>query len=145
MPAQKYHIKLTSEERKELENALRSNKCSMEGKKHAQILLAVDENTQARIPAISVIAAKTGVTSVTIWNVRKHYTEYGLNGLLGRKKREIPPVTSIITGEIEAFIIATCCSAPPEGKSRWTLKMLANQIVLSGLIDKISADTVRRV
>lgn len=117
----------------------------METKKHAQILLSVDENIHDKLPLMSSIAAQIGVSEVTIWKIRKRYTESGLDNLLGRKKRDIPPRPSIVTGDIEAHIIAICCSAPPAGQSRWTSKMIANKIVLCGIIDKISSDTVRRI
>jgi hypothetical protein len=45
----------------------------------------------------------------------------------------------------EAYIIATCCSAPPEGRSRWSMKMIADKIVLDGVVDSISDETVRTV
>lgn len=145
MAAQKYHIKLANEERKKLELVLGSKKFSMETKKHAQILLSVDENIHDKLPLMSSIAAQIGVSEATIWKIRKRYAESGLDNLLGRKKRGIPPRPSIVTGDIEAHIIAICCSAPPAGQSRWTLKMIANKIVLCGIMDKISSDTVRRV
>jgi len=68
-----------------------------------------------------------------------------LKAALERKKREEPAVASIVTGEVEAYIIAVCCSAPPEGYSRWSMKMIANKIVLDKRIDAISDETVRKV
>jgi hypothetical protein len=54
-------------------------------------------------------------------------------------------VPAKITGEVEAHIIATACSAPPEGKEHWSLTMIANKIVLDGVIDSISDEAVRLV
>lgn len=145
MTAQKYHIKLSEEERKELKKCLYASNKSMESKTHAKILLATDENFHPSIPDFSVIAAKIGVSEVTVWKIRKLYSQKGLTAVLSRKKRVLPPVKIVATGDIEAHIIATCCSCPPAGYQRWTLKLIANKIVLDGLVDSISTETVRRV
>jgi hypothetical protein len=68
-----------------------------------------------------------------------------LDAALLRKTRATPPVPAKVTGEVEAYIIATCCSAPPEGKAAWTMQMIADKIVLDGVIDSISDETVRLV
>ncbi len=59
-----------------------------------------------------------------------------------RKKRETPPVPPKVTGDVEAHIIATACSEPPEGRSRWTLLMIADKLMLDGVVDYISDVTV---
>jgi len=142
---QKYHIKLSCEERKRAEKHLRSKKQSMESKKRAQILLDLDESVGKELPTLKSISARRGVSEVTIWKTRKEYAQEGLDGVLTLKKRETPPVAAKVTGEVEAHIIATCCSAPPEGKAVWTMQMIANKIVVDGVIDSISDETVRRV
>jgi hypothetical protein len=63
--------------------------------------------------------------------------EEGLESALERKKRERPPCIKI-DGEAEAKIIALTCSQPPEGRCRWTLKLLANKVVALGILDSIS-------
>ena len=62
-----------------------------------------------------------------------------------RKKRVSPPIEPKITGDVQAHIIACACSHAPEGKSRWTLQMIADKIVLDGVIDGISDEAVRKV
>jgi hypothetical protein len=59
-----------------------------------------------------------------VYRVSKQYVKEGLERVLNRKKRETPPVPGKVTGEVEAKIIAACCSEPPEGYSRWTLRLL---------------------
>jgi transposase len=142
---QKYHIRLTDNERQKLKKSLYSKKCSMENKARAKILLNMDENENIKLPAMKTIAAHCGVSEVTLWKVRKKYVEHGLDAALERRKRETPPVPAKVTGEVEAYIIATCCSAPPEGRSRWSMKMIADKIVLDGVVDSISDETVRTV
>ena len=142
---QKYHIKLTDSEQQKLKKCQYSKKYSMEGKTRAKILLSLDENENTKLPAMRIIAAHCGVSEVTLWKVRKKYVEYGLDAVLERRKRQTPPVPAKVTGEVEAYIIATCCSAPPKGRSRWSMKMIADKIVLDGVVDSISDETVRVV
>ena len=142
---QKYHIRLTDNERQELKKCLYSKKYSMENKTHAKILLSMDENENTKLPAMKKIAAHCGVSEVTLWKVRKKFVEYGLEAVLSRKKRDVPARQPKVTGEVEAHIIAVCCSTPPEGRSRWTMQMIADKIVLDNVIDSISDETVRRV
>lgn len=142
---QKYHIRLTDTERQKLKRIQYSKKYSMEGKTRAKILLSMDENKIPKLPAMKKIAAQCGVSEVTLWKVRKKFVEYGLEAVLERKKRQTPPTPAKITGEVEAYIIATCCSAPPEGRCRWSMKMIAEKIVLDGVVASISDETVRLV
>ena len=64
---------------------------------------------------------------------------------LTRKKRETPPVDPKITGEVEARIIALACSQPPEGRARWSLRLLAEKSVELEILDKLSHSSVERV
>jgi hypothetical protein len=117
----------------------------MEAKKRAQILLDIDESGN-RIPeSVSKIAAKRGVCPNTIVGVRKRFAEGGVDTAIFRKKRETPPVPPKVTGEVEAHIIAVCCSTPPEGKEHWSMQMIADKIMLDGIVDTISDETVRMV
>ena len=103
----------------------------------------LDESLGKKLPALKSISAQRGVSEVTIWKIRKQYVCQGLDSVLSRKKRKTPPVPAKVTGKVEAHIIATCCSAPPEGKAEWTMQMIANKIVLDGIVDSISDETVR--
>ncbi len=90
-------------------------------------------------------AAETYHTShTTVQNIRASYVERGLDATLTRKKREVPPVAPKVTGEVEAKIIALAGSEPPEGYSRWTVRLLAERIAESGIVPEISPSTVHR-
>lgn len=117
----------------------------MESKKHAYILLDLDESQGEKLPTMKRISARRGVSEVTIWKTRKKYCTEGLEGVLGRKTRETPPVPAKVTGEVEAYIIAACCSTPPEGKAAWSMQMIADKIVLDDVVESISDETVRLV
>ena len=141
----KWHVILDNGARKKIKMVLRSKKVTMEAKKRAQILLDIDESNGHKPDSLNTITAKRGVCQNTIINVRRNYAEHGINMAIFRKKRETPPVAAKVTGEVEAHIIAVCCSSPPEGKDHWSMQMIADKIVLDGVIDSISDETVRLV
>jgi len=91
------------------------------------------------------IAKLFHVNRQTVHNIRKQYAGEGLTATIGRKKRETPPVEPKITGEVEAKIIALSCSTPPEGRSRWSLRLLADKSVELNFIDSISHEAVGRL
>jgi len=142
---QKRHVELTKSEHKKIKMVLRSKKISMEAKKRAQILEDIDESNGKTPLSLSQVTVKRGVCQNTVIVVRRNYAENGIDTAIFRKKRERPPVEPKITGEVEAHIIATACSKPPKGKAEWTLKMIANKIVLDGVIENISSESVRLV
>jgi hypothetical protein len=90
------------------------------------------------------IASRLSVHFQTVHSIRKMYTLFGLDVALGRKKRLTPPITPKITGDIEAKIIALSCSSPPEGRSRWTLRLLADKVVELRIVESISHETIHR-
>jgi hypothetical protein len=142
---QKWHVELDNAARKKIKMVLRSKKVSMEAKKHAQILLDIDESGGRKPESLNTITAKRGVGQNMIVKVRRNYAEKGVDAAIFRKKRETPPVAAKVTGEVEAHIIAVCCSTAPAGKDRWSMRMIADKIVLDGVIDSISDETVRLV
>jgi transposase len=142
---QKYHVILGEEVRRELKKHLCSKRNSLESKKRAGVLLALDES-ENHIPApVKTIAARNGVSEGSVRKYRKQYVTEGFADTLHRKKRDVPPVPGKVTGEVEAHIIAVCCSTPPEGRSQWSMQLIADRIVLEGVVEAISDETVRRV
>ena len=85
------------------------------------------------------------MSTVTVYNVCKKYVQEGLSAAIYRKKRVKPPVASAITKEKEAEIAAMARSAPPEGKSRWTLRSLEKRTVEDGIVECISDTTIGRI
>ena len=142
---QKWHVNLTKSDQKKIKMVLRSKKVSMEAKKHAQILQDIDESDGKNPISASKVSVSRGVCPNTVQRVRCTYAEQGIERAIFRKKRKTPPTEPKITGEVEAHIIATACSEAPAGKVRWTLSMIANKIVLDGVIESISDEAVRLV
>ena len=145
MTRAKYKVILTEEQRNELTKIVesKSRKHSNETKVRAKILLCLDENGETWLTPAAT-AKKCKVARETVYLIRKQFCAEGMTATVNRKKRETPPVPPKVTGDIEAHIIATACSSAPEGKSKWTLQMIADKIVLSGVVDSIGKETVRR-
>lgn len=141
----KREVVLSKSDRKKIGMVIRSKKVSMEAKKRAQILLDIDESKGKTAASVSTVMKKRGVCGGVITATRKKFYENGIDAALFRKKRETPPTAPKVTGEVEAHIIAVACSAVPLGYSRWSMKMIADKIILDGIIDSISDETVRLV
>jgi transposase len=103
----------------------------------------LDENNEP-VKKQTEIAEICHTTEATVRIVAKQFCESGLDSL-ERKKRAEPPIKSIVTGEVEAHIIAINCSEPPKGHSRWTLTLTAERLVELKIVPAISRDTVGRV
>jgi len=131
----KYHIHLSKENRQELETLIRSGESSARTQTRARILLWTDES-QKKNKGTEEIASALMCSLPTITNIRKKFVEGGLESALYDKPR--PGAIPKITGEIEAQLTLLACSAPPEGRSRWTLQLLADKLVELKLVDSIS-------
>ena len=81
----------------------------------------------------------------TVQNVRTSYANNGLDATIARKKRETPPVPPKVTGDVEAHIIALACGDPPEGYTKWTLRLLADKCVELNYAESLSHMTVARI
>lgn len=140
----KYHVTLTDEERLELDEMTRKGKRNAQVIRNALVLLNCDENNPARLKKDSEIAGMLGITERTIENIRKKFVFDGLDIALAGKPSE-RVYESKVDGDIEAHIIALSCSKPPEGFSRWSLRMLADKAVELNYIETISHERVRTV
>lgn len=138
MRKKKYHVRLSPDERKSLLDIISKGSAPAKAIRRASILLAADENDAGGGKSEAEIAELFHVHLNTVHTTRKQYSENGLDAAVKRKKRETPPVEPKITGEVEAKIIALGCSAPPEGRARWTLRLLADKSVELQYIDSIS-------
>lgn len=139
MPSYKYIIELSEQDRIELYDIVTKGTSSAR-----KILLASDRRSGKYMTAAE-IAKAYHTTPTTVQTVRTSYCEKGLEATINRKKRETPPVPAKVTGEVEAHIIALACSDPPEGYSKWTLRLLADKTVELGYIESISHVTVSSV
>lgn len=141
MPKKKYIVDLTPDERQELENLISSGTQRARKLARAHILLNADEGWTDK-----AISEALDVGTATVERVRKRFVEGGgIEAIERRKPRR--RYERKLDGEAEARLIALACSAPPEGRERWTLRLLAEKLVTLEEIDieSISYETVRRV
>jgi transposase len=142
MRKKKYIVALSPEQQQELEQLVNKGRAPAYQIKHANILLKVDANGAGW--ADKQVAEAFGCHAGTVANVRRRFVERGLQGAVIRKVQAAPSREPILDGEKEAHLIALACSPPPEGRVRWTLKLLAGKLVELEVADSISDQTVRR-
>jgi hypothetical protein len=138
----RYIVTLTDEERDYLHKLIQKG-----GKgyriRHAQILLKLDKIPENADWTYDRIKSAYGAVHSTIAGVAKRFVFDGLEAALGRKKQE--NYSRKVTGDIEARIIAITCSSPPEGTSRWTLKLIAGELIRLEIVDSICEATICNV
>ena len=139
-----YVVKLTSEERAQLEGVINRGREAAYRRRHAQVLVLVDEGEQGPGLVDTDAAERTGFTRRTVEQIRERCVSEGLSAALERKKRRRVR-TRKLDGEGEARLIRLACSAAPEGRARWTLQMLADELVELNVVESISAECVRQV
>ena len=144
MPSVKYVIELSNQEKVRLMEIVKKGSSPARTILRANILLASDKQND-RYMTVSEIANAYRTTPTTVQTVRTSYCKKGLEATITRKKRETPPIPAKVTGEVEAHIIALACGQPPEGYSKWTLRLLANKTVELGYIESISHVTVSTI
>jgi transposase len=108
----------------------------------ARVLLALDQDAGP-----VVIARQVGVSETTVRSVAKRFDETGgdVQATITRKRRLTPPVPSVITGEVEARLIALACSTPPAGQARWSLRLLEKHVALIEDLPDLDHTTIGRV
>lgn len=132
-----YVVNLTDEDREELNQYLRRGKSSARSQTRARILLLADEGRSD-----AEIADALSVSRTTICRIRKRYCDFGLEFALNEKPRSGAPPK--IDGRVEAELTVLACSDPPEGRSKWTLRLLADKLVELEVVDSISHMSVQR-
>lgn len=144
MANKKFIVKLGEEERKRLEDLISKGKASAKVILKARILLKADRSEAGDGWSDAEIckALDTNVTMVA--RVREKLVTEGLDAVLARKKRQTPPIQPIFDGERQAQLIALACSEPPAGHARWTIRLLAEQVVERRIVEAAHFNTVGR-
>ena len=137
-----YIVRLSEEERKQLEELIRKGQTKAYRILHANLLLSVDAEGLRWSDSQAAEAFRCHL--YTVRNVRKRFVEQGLEAAIDYKKPEKPRRAPILDGEKEARLVTIACGEPPEGRSRWTLELLAGKLVELKIVDRISGQTVRR-
>jgi Homeodomain-like domain len=139
----KYRVTLTAEERSELQRVVSVGKGAARKITHARILLLADTAAQEQHTDDAIVAA-LGVGPCTVGRVRKRLVTEGLAAALNHKPQPPRPDKIKIKGSLERRLIQLACSDPPEGRCHWTLQLLAEELVVLGLVEAISTETVRQ-
>ena len=133
----RYRVELSQAERDQLTEMLRGGKHAARKLKRAQILLAADAGASD-----AAIATSVAVGESTVYRTKRRFVEGNLDFALSEEPR--PGATRKLSGKEEALLVATACSSPPEGRARWTLELLAGEIVKLTEHTELSRETVRR-
>lgn len=141
--AKKYRVELEPVERTRLETVIATRSNKSQQVKRAYALLAADENGDKRWTDQQIKQAY-GLSIANIERLRERLVKEGVEIALSGKKREVFK-EKMFTGEIEAQLIALRCSASPEGYNRWTLQLLADQMVSLGYVKQMCHESVRGI
>jgi transposase len=133
-----YRVELSQTERAELTALLSAGKHAARKLKRAQILLAADAGVRDEAIAVSV-----GVGGSTVYRTKRRFVLGNLEAALSEEPR--PGAGRKLSGKEEALLVATACSSPPAGRARWTLELLAGELVRLTEHDDVSRSDSRFV
>jgi len=133
----KYVVTLTADERTQLLDLIKKGTLAARKLNRAHILLRADEGATDE-----AIAAALHIHRTTVERTRQRFVEGNLEGALSERPR--PGAKRKLSDKQEARLIATACSAPPDGQKRWTMQLLADELVALEVVETISDETVRR-
>jgi transposase len=137
---EKHLVTLAPEERVGLQHLVEAGKAAARRLAHARILLLADPDER---PADEIVTA-LGVSLRTVERVRRRLVTEGLDAALDHRPQPPRPEKIKIRGNLEQQLIELACADPPKARCRWTLRLLADEMVVLGLVDAFSTETVRQ-
>jgi len=140
----KYVVRLSAQEREQLETMVRAGKTSAQIATRARILLKADASDAGEAWSDSAIAAALDTSVNNVARTRQQLVEEGFEATLKRKYNPNSARPRIFDGEREAKLIALACSPAPEGFARWSLRLLEEKVVELNIVDKASDNTIGR-
>jgi hypothetical protein len=140
----RYKVTLTADERQHLEKLVSAGKGAARKLTHARILLLANEGDHGPGRTNAAIIAALGVSERTVERVRKRFVTESFEAALVPRPLPPRPDKVKIRGPVEKHLIQLACSDPPVGRSRWTLQLLADQLVVLNLVEEVSTETVRQ-
>jgi Homeodomain-like domain len=147
MPRPKvFIVRLSADDREMLTKVVTTGTHRAQLIRRARVLLELDEST-GRVDDRAVIAQRVGLSVETVRQIAKRFveTDGDVEATISRKQRLVPPVPAIVTGEVEARLIALACSAPPQGHARWSLRLLEKHVALVEGLPDLDHSTIGRV
>jgi len=141
----KHVVRLTFEERAELEALTNTGQASARKLTRARVLLLADQGTEGPGWTDQEVAEALGSSRHSVRSIRLRYAQRGTQGAINRKKGKCTiRSTRKLDGEAEAQLVAIACGEPPEGRAKWSMRLLADELVALQIVDDISHDTVWR-
>jgi hypothetical protein len=137
----KYIVELTGEERFALEGIVKAERMAAHKRRHARILLKADQGPLGPTWADAEIADAFDCTVKSVERLRRRLVEHGLDTAMDHGNRGSYRAKTL-DGVAEAHLIATACSSAPEGRNRWTVRLLADEMVSLGIVDSVSKSTI---
>ena len=139
----KHSIALSEDQRRRLEQLVSKGVAPARQIKHAHILLKADSSEGGPTWSDEQIHEAFGVGISTIWRVRRRFLENGLEEALTRRPQPPRPEKRILNGRHEAYLIALSCGQKPEGRERWSVRLLAHKMVEAGYVEQVGRETIR--
>ncbi len=140
--APRYRVTLTKEERKDLETISTKGKRAVRTVLYARALLLLDAGEHGPKWLVGNVAEALGTTTRSLEKLKKKFVEEGLPEAIERKQRTTSPRDIQFGGDFEAKLIALACTDPPEGRKRWTVRLLAEKLVELNIVPSVSPMTV---
>ena len=141
---QKYVVRLSAAERETLQALIHKGRHPARQALKARILLKADVSDAGEAWDDDRIVEAFDTSSSTLYRTRQRLVEEGFEAVLRRKPRERPSIPRIFDGGAEARLIRLACSAPPEGRAGWTLRLLEQKVVELGIVARASGNTIGR-
>lgn len=143
-PNQKAEVVLGEDERKQLEALVRDGTAAARRVRQARILLMADEDRREGRNPDWYIAQCVGISERQVCRIRRRFVSEGISAVLNRKPRSDAGVARKLDGAVEARLITLCCSTPPEGRQRWTLQLLVDELCRLQVVTCVCRETVRQ-
>lgn len=139
----RYRVTLTEAERQELRAMVKAGRAAARKLVRARVLLLADQAEGGPAKSDPEITDSLGCGRATVERIRKQFVEEGLEETL-HPKPSMRVYERRLDGKAEAHLVAIACGAPPEGRSRWTLRLLGDRLVALGHVESVAHETVRR-
>jgi len=140
---EKYRVTLTADERNALEKLVSVGRAAARKLTHARMLVLADTSHRLEHADEEIVLA-LGTSLRSVERMRKRFVTAGIDTAINPKPQPPRPDKINIKGDIEQPLVRLACSEPPEGRCHWTLQLLADALVVLGLVDSISTETVRQ-
>jgi hypothetical protein len=137
-------VRLTPQQRTQLESIARNGSTKSKRFIHARALLMADEDHPLGRYTDQQIGETLGVAAKTIARIRGAFLLGGITVAVERKERQTPPIEPVIDGRAEAMLVAICCSPAPAGRTRWTLQLLVDELTNRKVVATVCKETVRK-